>query len=180
MPNIRPKISFFTLGFAVFLITFSPQKVKNIDTFCPVVAAPLASTKVASALSRSSLNMISVLALPPPAARTVHVSDEPFSMTTVYFPLSSDLYTNLLPVVLHHACASRENPASVATISIRSPSEIKSIACLIFITGPGHCNPQASIRTVLTCPSTRRVSTPVVQQVSTGAIVFTIGAVAVA
>ncbi|GEM_PF-6602200 len=37
------------------------QKVKNIDTFVPVAAAPLGSTNVEMALSRSSLNMISVL-----------------------------------------------------------------------------------------------------------------------
>ena len=42
-------------GFCIFFKTFNPQKVKNIDTFCPVAAAPLASTKVAKALSKSSL-----------------------------------------------------------------------------------------------------------------------------
>ena len=31
--NIRPKKSFFTFGFTVFLMTFRPQNVKNIDTF---------------------------------------------------------------------------------------------------------------------------------------------------
>ena len=106
-------------------------------------------------------------------------------MTTVYLPFDSELEISRFPVVLHQACASREKPASVATISIRSPSEIESIACLIFITGPGHCNPQASIFTVLTCPaahfvlSSRCVSMSSVQQEPAETIAFAIGAVAV-
>ena len=54
-------------------------------TFCPVAAAPFASTKVASALSRSSLNRISVFPLPL-AAETLEADVQagaPFSMTTV-------------------------------------------------------------------------------------------------
>ncbi|CDE87644.1 unknown [Prevotella sp. CAG:891] len=61
MPNILAKMSLWTLGLLCFLMTFSPQKVKKMVTFLPVAAAPLASTKVARALSRSSLNMMKVL-----------------------------------------------------------------------------------------------------------------------
>ena len=61
MPNIRPKMSFSTLGLRSFLIALRPQNVKNMVTFCPVAAAPLARTKVASTLSRSSLNTMNVL-----------------------------------------------------------------------------------------------------------------------
>ena len=85
MPNILPKKSFCTLGFCTFFKTFSPQKVKKMVTFCPVAAAPFASTKVASALSRSSLNRISVFPLPP-ATETLEADVQagaPFSMTTV-------------------------------------------------------------------------------------------------
>ena len=84
----------------------------------------------------------------------------------------------MFPVVLHHACASRENPASVATISIRSPSPIESIACLIFMTGPGHCNPQASIFKVFIRSPVCCVS--VLPFVLIVAVLFSIGAVAVA
>ena len=58
MPNILPKISFLTFGFCTFFRTFNPQKVKKTVTFCPVAAAPFASTKVAKALSKSSLKRI--------------------------------------------------------------------------------------------------------------------------
>ena len=69
-PNILPKISLDTAGFSRFLITLSPQKVKNIVTFFPVEAAPFAMTNEANALSRSSLKTINVLlsALLPPVA----------------------------------------------------------------------------------------------------------------
>ena len=42
-------------------MTFSPQKVKNMVTFLPIAAAPLAMTNEARARSRSSLNTMSVL-----------------------------------------------------------------------------------------------------------------------
>jgi len=42
---------------------FSPQKVKNIVTFLPLDAAPLAMIKEAIALSKSPLNTTIVLAL---------------------------------------------------------------------------------------------------------------------
>ena len=64
IPNIFPKISFSVSGLCNFLITFSPQKVKKMVTFCPVAAAPFASTKVAKALSKSSLNMMKVFLCP--------------------------------------------------------------------------------------------------------------------
>ncbi len=60
-PNIRPMRSFPTAGFSRFLMTLSPQKVKNIVTRFPVAAAPLAMTNEASALSRSSLKTTIVL-----------------------------------------------------------------------------------------------------------------------
>jgi hypothetical protein len=48
-----------------FLITLSPQKVKNIVTFLPMAAAPFAITNEASALSRSSLNTTMVFPSAP-------------------------------------------------------------------------------------------------------------------
>ena len=152
---------------------------KNIVTGCPVAAAPLASTKVTSALSKSSLNIISVLPLASCSSGIVDAPDEPFSMMTVYFPFSSELLMSRLPVVSHHACASRENPASVATISILSPSVIESIACLIFITGPGHCNPHASILKVFMRLLPSRVSVSIRLSIAVAAVRVTIGSIAV-
>ncbi len=81
--NIRPKKSFSTAGFFSFFMTLRPQKVKKMETLWPVAAAPLASTKVANARSRSSLNMISVLFLGA-ALHAVGVCgcSPPFSITT--------------------------------------------------------------------------------------------------
>ena len=149
VPNILPKMSFSTLGLCNFLITFSPQKVKKIVTFCPVAAAPLARTKVASALSKSSLNIIRVLPLLSHVVVRLQAWGSPFSMTTTDFPPVLSLEINLFPVELHHAAASRENPGSVATISTLSPRTSVSIVFFIFRTGPGHCDPQASTRIVL-------------------------------
>lgn len=63
MPNIFPNQSFSTFGFSVFLMAFNPQSEEN-GHFLSVAAAPLAKTKVANALSKSSLNKIKVLPLP--------------------------------------------------------------------------------------------------------------------
>ena len=143
--NIRPQISFATLGLWVFLMAFSPQKVKKMLTFLPVAAAPLASTKVARALSRSSLKSMNVL---PWAFATGCVASAAratlFSISTMCMPDSECLLINRLPVVRHHASASRGKPASVAfTISL-CPASSFSMACFIFMIGPGHCMPQAS------------------------------------
>jgi len=149
MENMRPKRSFFTAGFCSFLMTLSPQKVKNIDTFLPVAAAPLANTKVASARSRLSLNMISVLLPGNAGAATVdRGAPEPFSMTTVWYPPSDFTLTTRLPVLPHHACASRGKPASVAFTSTQAPACMPSMAFFSFMIGPGHCSPQASILSV--------------------------------
>src|SRR3712207_46186 len=102
MANIFPKISFSTAGFRSFLITFSPQKVKNTVTFCPVAAAPLARTNVASALSRSSLNIISVFPLSSHEVTRPHALGSPFSITTTAFPPCDSVETRWLPVELHH------------------------------------------------------------------------------
>ena len=94
MPNIFPKISFSTFGLCSFLITFSPQKVKKIVTFCPVAAAPLASTKVAKALSKSSLNMMKVFPLPSQEVTILQDLGSPFSITTTDFPPAASLEIN--------------------------------------------------------------------------------------
>ena len=149
IPNIFPKISFSVSGLCNFLITFSPQKVKKMVTFCPVAAAPFASTKVAKALSKSSLNMIKVFPLPSHEVTILHDFGSPFSITTIDFPPEVSFEINWLPVELHHAAASRGKPGSVEVISTRSPETSVSIVFFIFRIGPGHCNPQASTRTVL-------------------------------
>lgn len=70
----------------VKITKFSPQNVKKMVTFCPVAAAPFASTKVAKALSKSSLNMIKVFPLPSHEVTILHDFGSPFSMTTTDFP----------------------------------------------------------------------------------------------
>ena len=70
----------------MYQITFSPQKVKKMVTFCPVAAAPFASTKVAKALSKSSLNMMKVFPLPSHEVTILHDFGSPFSITTIDFP----------------------------------------------------------------------------------------------
>ena len=146
IPNIFPKISFFTLGLLSRFITFSPQKVKKIVTFCPVAAAPFASTKVANALSRSSLNMIKVLPLPSQEVTRLQAFGSSFSIITTDFPPELSLEISLFPVELHHADASRAKPGSVEMTSTRSPGVSVSIVFFIFRIGPGHCIPQASTR----------------------------------
>ena len=149
IPNIFPKISFSVFGLCNFLITFSPQNVKKIVTFCPVAAAPFASTKVAKALSKSSLNMMKVFPLLSQEVTMLHDFGSPFSITITDFPPEDSFETSWLPVELHHAAASRGNPGSVAVISTRSPGASMSIVFFIFKIGPGHCRPQASTRIVL-------------------------------
>ena len=85
MPNILPKISFLTFGFCTFFRTFNPQKVKKTVTFCPVATAPFANTKVAKALSKSSLKRIKVFPLPAiaPADDGQTAAGSPFSIVTV-------------------------------------------------------------------------------------------------
>ena len=56
MPNMRRSQSFAELGAPFRLIAFSPQKVKNIVTFMPMAAAPVAIIKAAIARSISPLN----------------------------------------------------------------------------------------------------------------------------
>ena len=144
IPNILPIVSFFTASARSFRITFNPQKVKNIVTFRPVDAAPFAITNDANALSRSSLNTISVLLFPAPSFTTGQ-TPAPFSNTAVIIPFSSFTSTNRFPVIFAHDATSRENPWSVTLISKRSPAFNCSIPPFNFITGPGHCKPQASI-----------------------------------
>lgn len=122
MPNIFPQISFFTAGLSNLLIAFSPQKVKKMVTFFPVAAAPFASTKVAKTLSRSSLNRIKVFPLSSRQTSEEEDCGVLFSTITSYFPAPDFTETKRFPVVWHHASASRGKPASVATISRRSPS----------------------------------------------------------
>ena len=59
-------------------------------------------------------------------------------------PASDRLPRNLFPVVLHHASASLGKAASVARISNCWPALNASIACFIFMIGPGHWMPHAS------------------------------------
>ena len=91
-----------TAGFSRFLITLSPQKVKNIVTFFPVEAAPFAMTNEANALSRSSLKTINVLlsALLPPVA-ILHSAFFFRTVAAIVPPLFSR-ETNSAPVILHH------------------------------------------------------------------------------
>ncbi len=113
--NMRPNISFFVAGLRSFLMALSPQKVKNIETFSPVAAAPLARTNVASALSRSSLKRINDLPRGAAAASAaVRLVGEPFSMTILCMPRVESCDTKRLPVDSHQARASVANPGSVA------------------------------------------------------------------
>ncbi len=144
MPNIFPQISFFTAGLSNLLIAFSPQKVKKMVTFFPVAAAPFASTKVAKTLSRSSLNRIKVFPLSSRQTSEEEDCGVLFSTITSYFPAPDFTETKRFPVVWHHASASRGKPASVATISRRSPSASSSILFFSFMIGPGQDMPQAS------------------------------------
>ena len=81
---MRPKMSFSTCGLRRFFMTLSPQKVKNMVTLPPVAAAPLASTNVAMARSRLSLNIMNVLSrLSPAAGVTALAHASRFSITTV-------------------------------------------------------------------------------------------------
>ena len=88
-PNIFPNQSFFTFGFSVFLMAFNPQKVKKMVTFSPVAAAPLAKTKVAKTLSKSSLNRIKVLPFAvETGCETSIAQGVAFSTLTMYVPFS--------------------------------------------------------------------------------------------
>ena len=136
-PNMRPMISLVTAGFCCFLMTFSPQKVKNMVTLCPVAAAPLARTKEASARSRSSLNTISVLFFGLMAAGAVAFASA-FSAMAVTTPFSLVSDTRRLPVLLHQLCTSRAKPGSVEVISTISPAWASSNDFFSFMIGPGH------------------------------------------
>lgn len=130
--NILLQKSFLTFGLWVFFIVLSPQKVKNIDTFLPVAAAPFASTKVAKVLSRSSLNRIKVFPLVSyKVCSSILACGVDFSIITLCMPFFEFLPMNLFPVVLHHASASLGKPASVAMSSIRSPGWIVSMLFLM-------------------------------------------------
>ena len=115
-PNILPKISLVTVGLCCFLITFSPQKVKNMVTFLPVEAAPLAMTKEANALSRSSLKTISVLL----SALFREISQEAvFSCLRMMAATTPFLFSNATssaPVILHQEVTSLPKAWSVAVI----------------------------------------------------------------
>ena len=121
-PNILPKISLETAGFCCFLITFRPPKVKNIVTFLPVDAAPLAMTKEASALSRSSLKTISVLlsALLREISQAAVFSCLRIVAATTPFLFSSA--TSSAPVILHQDATSFPKAWSVAVIWSCSPA----------------------------------------------------------
>ncbi|KAF5028924.1 hypothetical protein DSECCO2_653970 [anaerobic digester metagenome] len=148
MPNILPIISLSLLALPGFLITFKPQKVKNMVTFLPVAAAPLAITNEARARSRSSLNTIRVLFLPPPepASRTL---PPPFCTEAMIFLPAELTLSSLFPVILHQAGTSLAKPGSLAVIFRTSPSDNRSISFLSRMMGPGHCRPLASTSTVL-------------------------------
>ena len=163
-PNILPKKSFCTAGFRSFLMAFSPQNVKNMVTFSPVAAAPLARTNVAKVLSRSSLNRIKVLPFLPLAGEALGWGVTPsfLMMRTRYTPFSSVFERKRCPVVRHHASASRGNPASVALISRHWPGCRLSMPFFSFRMGPGHCTPQAStLMTLSTTGPSARVQAPV-------------------
>lgn len=121
-PNILPKRSFETVGFRCFLMMSSPQKVKNIVTFRPVDAAPLAMTKEANALSRSLLKTISVLlsAALPGRLQASCFSCLRIVAATTPFLFSSD--TSSAPVILHQEATSLPKAWSVAVIRSCSPA----------------------------------------------------------
>lgn len=56
----------------------------------------------------------------------------------IYQPDEADFSRKRLPVLLHHASASRGKPASVARISRRSPGFRVSMVFFSFRMGPGH------------------------------------------
>ena len=64
--------------------------------------------------------------------------EDAFSISTRYVPFADDFSRKWLPVLLHHASASRGKPASVACISRRSPGFRVSMLFFSFIIGPGH------------------------------------------
>ena len=130
--------TFFRKCLSTFLIAFSPQNVKNIVTFFPVAAAPLASTKVAKVLSRSSLNRMNVFPSSVVISLIAFSQEDAFSISTRYVPFADDFSRKWLPVLLHHASASRGKPASVACISRRSLGFRVSMLFFSFIIGPGH------------------------------------------
>ena len=151
-PNIIPSRSFFTLTDLCFFITLKPQNVKNSVTFLPVEAAPLAITNDANALSRSSLKTINVL-LSLSELFSVHAGFfSPFSINASTIPAVLETLTNVAPVILHHAETSLAKPWSVALILNCSPCSSCSYSFLSCITGPGHCNPQASMCMILLLP----------------------------
>ena len=102
MPNIFPIKSFVTAGFFSFFMTLRPQNVKNILTFLPVAAAPLAITNEARALSKSSLNTISVL-LSLAIADVVQEASSfaIFSTIAVITPPELFILTSFAPTIRH-------------------------------------------------------------------------------
>ncbi len=143
MLNIFAITSFSTLGAFGFLMAVSPQKVKNMVTFLPNAAAPLAITKAARMRSRSLLKTTKVLssfAAPLLSGRV----PAPFWMVAVILLALVSRFSSLFPVTLHQEGASVAKPGSVAVILSISPSLSLSISSLSFTMGPGHCKPQAS------------------------------------
>jgi len=147
-PNILSINPLLTLTFSGFLKIFNPQKVKNIVTFFPIAAAPLAIIKEAIALSKSPLNTTMVLlsfsdiSLIP--TETLFTFLQPFFITAIIKPLSFLISKSSLLVLLHQAFTSGKNPGSEAFTFSISPSSIYPIVEFTCINGPGQLNPHIS------------------------------------
>ena len=106
-PNILEMKSFSTLALFCCLITLNPQKVKNILTFLPAANMPLAITKVANALSRSSLNTINVFVSLPfielPCVGIERFFDSVFFTVALITPPDWFISISFAPTILHHA-----------------------------------------------------------------------------
>jgi len=105
----------------------------------------------AIALSKSPLNTTIVAPSLVSVITGQSLTALPFSITETYafFCESKVLLSSLLPVLSHQFFMSFWNPESVALISKISPSFSLEISSKVLLIGPGHCNPHASITTVL-------------------------------
>ena len=150
IPNAFSIIFLGVFIFSGFLRTFSPQNVKNIVTFLPIVAAPLAIINDAIALSKSPLNttivwpfllgtVVQVLEISVPD----RIWSEHFIIVASIIPLFLSKFISLLLVFLVHASISLQNPSSDTFTFKTSPSLISSIVAFTCIKGPGQDNPVA-------------------------------------
>ena len=143
--NILPKKSLRTRGLCSFLMTFSPQKVKKIDTLVPgggTVSQYKRGNGTVEVVAEHDEGLVALRSESRlPGRDTAPLAHHHF-LESIGFRRTD----KLLPVLSHQALASRGKPGSVAVTSTLLPGLMLSTVCLSLMMGPGHESPQASRR----------------------------------